>query len=62
MINNSMQVNIFINNKLYKTVSVPGETYNPSEFWAQIHADKESGLLSTFNVDERLSIRYEKVQ
>ena len=57
-----MQVNIFINNKLYKTVSVPGEIYNPSDFWPQIQADKESGLLSTFNVDERLSIRYEKVQ
>ena len=57
-----MQVNIFINDKLYKTVTVPGETYNPSEFWAQIQADKEAGLLSTYNVTERLSIRYEKAQ
>ena len=62
MINNSMQVNIFINDKLYKTVTVPGETYSPNEFYPQIQADKEAGLLSTYNVTERLSIRYEKVQ
>jgi hypothetical protein len=57
-----MQVNIFINDKLYKTVTVPGETYSPNEFYPQIQADKEAGLLATYNVTERLSIRYEKVQ
>jgi hypothetical protein len=60
MINNIMQVNIFINDKLYKTVTVEGNTYNPNQFWSQIQADKEAGLLAVYNVDTKLSVRYEK--
>jgi hypothetical protein len=30
--------------------------------WPQIEADKDSGLLSTFNVSEKLSIRVEKAK
>jgi len=61
MINNIMQVNIFINDKLYKTVTVEGDTYNPSQFWPQIQADKDAGLLAVYNIDRKLSVRYEKV-
>jgi hypothetical protein len=57
-----MKFNIFINDKLYKTISVQGDTYNPMTIYPQIEADKQSGLLSTFNVSEQLSIRVEKVK
>ena len=30
--------------------------------WPQIEADKESGLLSMYNISEQLSIRVEKVK
>lgn len=56
-----MQVKIFINEKLYKTQTVTGESYNPGFVWPQIQADKEAGLLSTFiGADGKLSIRIEK--
>jgi len=57
-----MKFNIFINDKLYKTVTTDGDSYNPMTIWPQIEADKDSGLLSTFNVSEKLSIRVEKAK
>jgi len=57
-----MQVNIFINNKLYKTVTVQGDTYSPNEFWPQIQADKEAGLLAVYNIEQGISLRFEKSQ
>ena len=57
-----MQLKVFINNKLYKTVTVPGNTYNPNFIWPEIEADRDSGLLTTFNLNKGLSIRYEKVE
>ena len=57
-----MQLNIFINNKLYKTVTVEGTSYNPNFIWPEIQVDRDSGLLTSFNLNRGLSIRYEKVQ
>lgn len=62
LINRFMQVKIFINNKLYKTVPVDGTTYEPNSFWPQIQADKEAGLLSSFNVNESMAVRFETVK
>jgi len=56
-----MQLNVFINNKLYKTVTVPGTTYDPGFIWPEIEADKASGLLDSFGLAQGLAIRYEKV-
>jgi len=56
-----MQVNIFINNKLFKTVTVEGDSYSPSKFWPEINAAKEAGELSEYNVENGLQIRVEKV-
>ena len=57
-----MKFNIFINNKLYKTVTVQGDTFNPTSIWPQIEADKKSGLLSSYGVSEQLSIKIEKAK
>ena len=56
-----MKFNVFINDKLYKTINVEGDSYNPMTIWPQIEADKQSGLLSTFNIGEQLKIKVEKV-
>ena len=61
MINSCMKFNVFINDKLYKTINVEGDSYNPMTIWPQIEADKQSGLLSTFNIGEQLKIKVEKV-
>ena len=57
-----MKINIFINNKLYKTVIVQDEDYNPMKLWPQIEADKQAGLLDTYNVSQGLSIKVEKAK
>lgn len=57
-----MKLNIYINDKLYKTVTVPGNKYEPTSFYAQIFADKEAGLLNTYNVQERMAVRYEVIE
>lgn len=62
LINNCMKYNIFINDKLYKTITVQGDNYNPMSIWPQIEEDKKSGLLSTYNVGQQLSIKVEKAK
>jgi hypothetical protein len=54
-----MQIKIFINEKLWKTVTVEGTKYQPNQFNAQIQAEKDAGLLSSYNVQEKMAIRYE---
>ena len=57
-----MQVKIFINEKLYKTVTVEGTQYDPNKYWGQILEDKESGALASYNVDQQLSVKFEPVK
>jgi uncharacterized membrane-anchored protein len=57
-----MQVKIFINEKLYKTVTVEGKTYNPADYWPQMQADKEAGLLNSFNIQDTMGVRFETVK
>ena len=64
----SMKVKVFINDTLYKTVTLPTESYNPAFVWPQIQADKEAGLLTQFGVppnfgpeDGKFAVRIEKV-
>ena len=54
-----MQIKIFINEILWKTVTVEGTKYQPNQFNAQIQAEKDAGLLSSYNVQEKMAIRYE---
>jgi hypothetical protein len=56
-----MKVKVYINNKLYKTITVEGGSYDPRFIWPEIQADRDSGLLASFNLEQGLSIRYEKV-
>ena len=57
-----MKVKIYVNEVLYKTVTIPGETYNPADFWPQIEADKKAGALANFGIkDSGYSVRIEKV-
>ena len=56
-----MQLNIYINNQLYKTITVDGDSYQPAFIYPQIEADKESGLLNAFDLTQGLAVRYEKV-
>jgi hypothetical protein len=63
LINKDMQVKIFINDKLYKTVSVDDpKSYNPNQYWSQIQADKEAGLLESYNIENKFSVRFEPVK
>ena len=57
-----MKIAIYINDKLYKNVTVESDTYDPNQFWPQIKADKEAGLLDSYNVAETMKIEYRKVK
>jgi len=56
-----MQLKIFINDKLYKTVTVEDKNYNPSMFWPQIKADRDSGLLNQYNIQESMKLEFRVV-
>lgn len=56
-----MQIQIYINDKLYKTVTVASDSYQPSAFYKQISIDKEAGLLNSFNIAEKMKIEFRKV-
>lgn len=57
-----MKLEIYINNKLWKTVTLESDSYQPNEYWAQINLEKSQGLLSSFNVDQVMKIEFRKVQ
>jgi len=57
-----MKLKVYINNKLYKTISLEGNSYDPRFIWPEIQADRDSGLLASFNLEQGLSVRYEKVE
>ena len=56
-----MQLKVYINNKLYKTITVEGDSYNPAFIWPEIEADRDSGMLMSYDLGKGLAIRYEKV-
>ena len=56
-----MQLKVYINNKLYKTVTVEGDSYDPSFIWPEIETDRDSGMLMSYDLGKGLAIRYEKV-
>ena len=55
------QLKIYINDKLYKTVALDTAKYEPSWYWPQIKADKEAGLLNSFNIAESMKVEFRKV-
>jgi len=56
-----MQVNIYIQDQLYKTVDVAGDSYNLGEIMSLVEIDKSQGLLSRFDESKGLGIRVEPV-
>jgi hypothetical protein len=55
-----MQLKIFINDKLYKTVEVKDEVYEPAFFIKQIEQEKQAGLLADFNINGPMKIEFRK--
>ena len=53
-----MDIKIYINDKLYRSVTVEGEKYNPADYWPQIERDKEAGLLNSFNIQETMKVEF----
>ena len=56
-----MQVEILINDKIYKTVTVEGTSYQPRDYWPQINRDRDNGLLTSFNVENGLKVEFRPV-
>lgn len=56
-----MQLNVYINEQLYKSITIDGDTYQPGFIYPQIEADKASGLLNAFDLSKGLAVRYERV-
>ena len=52
-----MQVNIYIQDQLYKTVDVAGDSYNLGEIFAIIDVDKSQGLLESFDQTRSLDVK-----
>jgi len=61
MINSLMKIEILINDKIYKTVTVTGESYQPRDYWTQINSDKANGLLGAFNIEDGLKVEFRPV-
>ena len=58
-----MKLNIFINDKLYKTVTVVGESYDPNFIWPQLQADRDAGLLTPYlNEDGKIALSFVKAK
>ena len=57
-----MKLKIYINNKLYKTVRVLGDRYDPAFIWPELQADRDSGLLNGFDLSQGIKLRFEKIE
>ena len=58
---NIMLLRIYINDRLYKTITINDTKYDPKAIYDEIMIDKQSGLLSSFQLEKGMAIRYEKV-
>ena len=56
-----MLLRIYINDRLYKTITINDTKYDPKAIYDEIMIDKQSGLLSSFQLEKGMAIRYEKV-
>lgn len=56
-----MQLKIYINDKIWKTVTLETETYEPNDFWPLIQVEKEQGLLADFNLESGMKVEFRKV-
>ena len=57
-----MQVNIYINDKFYKTIDTgPQDGYNLANVLSIVEYDKAAGLLTDFAIDGQYSIRIEPI-
>jgi len=57
-----MQLKIFINDKLYKSILVTSTKYNPGDYKEMIQADKDAGLLNSYNIQQKMTIVYQVVK
>jgi len=57
-----MEVNIYVKDQLYKTVSVPHEHYDVSQLIKMVHTDRDAGLIPHYVEGEKLPIRFESVR
>jgi hypothetical protein len=56
-----MKLKVYLNNKLYKTYTLPGDAYDPGMIWTEIQIDRDSGLLTSYDLSKGINVRYEKV-
>jgi hypothetical protein len=56
-----MKLEIYINDKLWKSVTLEDESYQPSDYWLQINYEQKQGLLSSFNLEQGLKVEFRKV-
>ncbi len=61
MINSIMRVKILINDKIYKPITVTGDSYQPKDYWQEINIAKANGLLSDFNVEDGLKVEFRPI-
>jgi hypothetical protein len=57
-----MQLKIYINDKIWKTVTLDGETYEPNDFWPILNQEKEQGLLDSYDILNGMKVEFRKVQ
>ena len=56
-----MKLEIYINDKLWKSVTLEDESYQPADYWLQINYEQKQGLLSSFNLEQGLKVEFRKV-
>ena len=56
-----MKVKIYIQDQIYKTVDVAGDSYNLGDILSLIEIDKKQGLLERFDQTKSLAVRVEPV-
>ena len=56
-----MQLEIYINEKLWKSDTLESESYEPAEYWLQINHEQKQGLLSSYNLEQGLKVEFRKL-
>ena len=53
-----MELKIYINDKLWRTVIVEGSKYDPAHYWADIAKDKAAGLLDSYGINTGMKVEF----
>ncbi len=57
-----MKLEIYINDKLWKSEPIDSLAYQPVKYWMEINNQKATGQLDSFDIDQGVQVKFVPVE